>query len=102
MGSPLLPSFLVQPEVTEVLLQPQLEPKEMCWPGIKPGSTARKAAMLITIPPTQTVDAGFRGQKRTLEAHESLIGAKGAEAIFVWARPGFGSCRARESAAFPC
>ncbi|KAL1277046.1 hypothetical protein QQF64_023719 [Cirrhinus molitorella] len=35
-----------------------------------------KAAMLTTIPPTQVVDAGFRGQKRMLEAHESLIGPK--------------------------
>ncbi|RXN09307.1 hypothetical protein ROHU_011128 [Labeo rohita] len=70
--------------------------------GIKPQSTAWKAAILTTIPPMQAVDADFRGQKRSLKAHESPIGAKGAEAIFVCAHPGFGSRRARESAAFPC
>ena len=39
----------------------------MRWPGIEPGSTAWKAAMLTTIPPTQAVgrrlDAGLCGQQ---------------------------------------
>ena len=30
----------------------------MRWPGIEPGSTAWKAAMLTTIPPTHTKDVG--------------------------------------------
>ena len=33
----------------------QLEQKAMRWPGIEPGLTAWKAAMLTTIPPTQAV-----------------------------------------------
>ena len=33
----------------------QLEQKAMRWPGIEPGSTAWKAAMLTTIPPTQSL-----------------------------------------------
>ena len=53
----------MQPEVTEgVLLQHQPEPKEMRWPGIEPGLTAWKAAMLTTIPPTQAEKVGLCGQ----------------------------------------
>ncbi|RXN32458.1 hypothetical protein ROHU_004623 [Labeo rohita] len=67
----LVQKFLVQPEVAEgAPLRSQPEPEEMRWPGIDPGSTAWKAAMLTTIPPTQAADVGFGGQKRTLEAHE--------------------------------
>ncbi len=32
----------------------------MRWPGIEPGSTAWKAAMLATIPPTLVVNAGLQ------------------------------------------
>ena len=46
-------------------LYPQLEPKAMRWPGIEPGSTAWKAAMLTTIPPTLTL--GCRPLKGTHE-----------------------------------
>ncbi|KAL1277044.1 hypothetical protein QQF64_023717 [Cirrhinus molitorella] len=38
--------------------------------------------MLTTIPPTQAVDAGFRGQKRMLDAHESLIGPEELKTSF--------------------
>ncbi|RXN35923.1 hypothetical protein ROHU_003401 [Labeo rohita] len=54
----------------------RFDPEEMRWPGIEPGSTAWKAAMLTTIPPTQAADVGFGGQKRTLEAHEPAIGGQ--------------------------
>ncbi len=39
-------------------LQP--EDSEMRWPGIEPGSTAWKAAMLAIIPPTHVVNAGLQ------------------------------------------
>ncbi len=38
----------------------------MHWPGIEPGSTAWKAAMLATIPPTLVVNAGLQELKRSL------------------------------------
>ncbi|CAM4568229.1 unnamed protein product [Leuciscus chuanchicus] len=51
----------------------------MRWPGIEPGSTAWKAAMLTTIPPTQAVgrrlDADLCGQQECPQHISSWQGA---------------------------
>ena len=74
----------MQPEVTEgVLLQHQPEPKEMRWPGIEPGSTAWKAAMLTTIPPTQSATCAVTKKARSARVADR---ARGADEIFVWTR----------------
>ncbi len=41
-----------EPEVSEVKEFRENSKMKMRWPGIEPGSTAWKAAMLTTIPPT--------------------------------------------------